>query len=287
MCLFRYVLIGCAFSALLACESSHVPQSKADASAAVAEQAAPHALVTPSAAPAKSNGMAIEKTSSRALYGATASKIENALREFGWSPIGNRVGLVKGVQCTTVLAKRDGMNAEVKSFTGYPYGLQDMLELKDTAQGLGEMVMITVIVKGDKAKTDELYEQLMGSAPVRHGSGLGLHADSSAHQFPNAAQSSTSSTNSELAPVPLPSIAPSPEVHSEHTINRVTHCCSALRQNAGNAPPKMSQKYKAAAAICDKVVVQNLLENEKLARVREPLVNAPIPATCKDKDDAR
>ena len=45
-----------------------------------------------------------------------------------------------------------------------------------------------------------------------------------------------------------------------------------------------SQEYRAAADICDKLVGQNLSENEKLARIRTQLVTAPIPATCKDRD---
>jgi len=122
---------------------------------------------------AEPSASAMAKTRSSALYGASAAIIEEALRKLDWTPIGNRTGSVKGVRCTTVLAKRDGMNAEVKSFYGYPYQLKDMLELEGTAQGLGEMTMITVIVKSDPAKTDELYEQLMGSTPMRHGSGLG------------------------------------------------------------------------------------------------------------------
>ncbi|APR81541.1 Hypothetical protein A7982_06890 [Minicystis rosea] len=65
------------------------------------------------------------------------------------------------------------MKAEVKVFEGYPDGLKDMLELEGTAQGFAEMIMITVIVNGDRAKTDQLYEALMGSAPERHGTGLG------------------------------------------------------------------------------------------------------------------
>jgi hypothetical protein len=74
------------------------------------------------------------------------------------------------------------MTAEVKSFLGYAFLLQDMLELKDTAQGFGEMTMFTVIVKGDRAKTDQLYEQLMGSPPMRHGSGLGMRQKDSFEQ---------------------------------------------------------------------------------------------------------
>lgn len=108
--------------------------------------------------------------------------------------------------------------------------------------------------------------------------------DSGPREQPSAVQPSPSPINSELAAIPLPSVAPSQEMRSDHTISRVTHCCRALRQNAWHAPLKMNQEYKAAAAICDKLVDQPLHENEKLARVREPLVNAPIPATCKDRD---
>ena len=72
-----------------------------------------------------------------------------------------------------MIAARDGMIAEVRSFEGYPYELQDMLELKGTAQGFGEMAMVTVLVKENATMTDQLYEQLMGKAPQAHGSGLG------------------------------------------------------------------------------------------------------------------
>lgn len=65
------------------------------------------------------------------------------------------------------------MTAEVRVFEGYPEGLEDMLELKGAAQGFAEMLMIAVLVKGDAVETDRLYEQLMGSPPVRHGSGSG------------------------------------------------------------------------------------------------------------------
>lgn len=110
---------------------------------------------------------------SRDLYLASAQAIEEALRTIGWNPVGSRVTSFEGVKCTTVLASRDGVIAEVRSFEGYADELQDMLELKGSAQGLAEMAMITVSVKDDAAKTDELYEQLMGKPPARHGSGLG------------------------------------------------------------------------------------------------------------------
>lgn len=105
--------------------------------------------------------------------GSSASAIETALRSVGWTPTGSRAGTVKGVDVTTVLASRTGMTAEVKVFYGYPEGLKDMLELRGTAQGFAEMAMITVIVKDNVEETDRLYEHLMGSPPVRHGSGSG------------------------------------------------------------------------------------------------------------------
>jgi len=157
----------------IACETGTFPQSAPSSSATVAPKSATSAFVTQPFAVAEPSPSPMAQARSPALYGASAATIEDALRKLGWTPIGNRVGDVKGVRCTTVLARRDGTIAEVKSFYGYPYQLKDMLELKGSAQGLGEMTMVTVIVKGDPAKTDELYEQLMGSAPMRHGSGLG------------------------------------------------------------------------------------------------------------------
>jgi hypothetical protein len=164
-----------ALCAPLACEG----RNATDSASAIPSQVHPAASTAPPAsaeqppASAKPSAPPTTKAPPRILLGASADAIKDALRSIGWTPTGSRIDTIKGVKCITVLASCDGLAAEVRSFEGYPYGLQDMLELKDTAQGFGEMTMFTVLVKGDAAMTDKLYEQLMGSAPTRHGSGLG------------------------------------------------------------------------------------------------------------------
>ena len=163
-----------ALCAPLACEGGNVPRSTTNSSAATSPQPPPIASAERGPAHLEPSAPPLATAPPPTLYGASADTIEEALRRAGWTPVGSRVGLIKGVECITVLASREGMSAEVKSFYGYPDDLQDMLELKGTAQGFAEMTMITVLVKGDVARTDKLYQQLMGSAPMRHGSGLGL-----------------------------------------------------------------------------------------------------------------
>ena len=166
--------------ALSACEDKNAPLHATNSSTAVPSQAEPIAsrnLAAPMEHPSalqEPRALPSTKAPARNLYGASIDTIKAALQSLGWTPTSSRTASFKGVQCNIVTAARDGMIAEVRSFEGYPYHLQDMLELKGTAQGFGEMAMVAVLVKGNTTMTDHLYMQLMGKAPEVHGSGLGL-----------------------------------------------------------------------------------------------------------------
>ena len=91
---------------------------------------------------------------------------------------------------------------------------------------------------------------------------------------------STATTTLEVTP-PVPPNAPPTGVRSDHWMAPSSRCCAALRQNAVAAPGTMKHAYRTAVSICDKLRGMSLPDEEKLAQIRLPLVNAPLPSSCK------
>lgn len=58
----------------------------------------------------------------------------------------------------------------------------------------------------------------------------------------------------------------------------IRKCCSALRQNATNAPLQQQGAYMLAAGACDVMASKGTLQ---LAELRRMLLGAKLPASCK------
>lgn len=109
------------------------------------------------------------------LDGVDETGLRSAMESLGWRVLGVRtLRYPNGLNFILLIAKDQTDVAEVRLYQGHATTLRDSRELQGAAQGFGEMLMFTVLVRGSRSRTTSLYTQLRGAAPMRYGTGGGL-----------------------------------------------------------------------------------------------------------------